>query len=109
MNESYSYFTSLPALDFISFVFVSNHSNRHIFISLSGFNLHSLIANGASQVALVVKSPPNAGNIKYAGSVPGLRRFPGGGHGNPLQYSCLENPHGQTNDLLFSCAYLPSI
>ena len=29
------------------------------------------------------------------GSVPGLRRSPGGEHGNPLQYSCLENPHGQ--------------
>ena len=28
-------------------------------------------------------------------SIPGLRRFPGGGHDNPLQYSCLENPHGQ--------------
>ena len=28
-------------------------------------------------------------------SIPGLRRSPGGGHGNPLQYSCLENPHGQ--------------
>ena len=29
------------------------------------------------------------------GSVPGLARSPGGGHGNPRQYSCLENPHGQ--------------
>ena len=29
------------------------------------------------------------------GSIPGLGRFPGGGHGNPLQYSCLENLHGQ--------------
>ena len=29
------------------------------------------------------------------GLIPGLRRFPGGGHGNPFQYSCLENPHGQ--------------
>ena len=29
------------------------------------------------------------------GSIPGLGRFPGGGHGNPLHYSCLENPHGQ--------------
>ena len=29
------------------------------------------------------------------GSVPGLERPPGGGHGNLLQYSCLENPHGQ--------------
>ena len=34
----------------------------------------------------------NAGDL---GSVPGLGRSPGGGHGNPLQYSCLENPHGQ--------------
>ena len=30
-----------------------------------------------------------------AGLIPGLGRAPGGGHGNPLQYSCLENPHGQ--------------
>ena len=29
------------------------------------------------------------------GSIPGLGRSPGGGHGSPLQYSCLENPHGQ--------------
>ena len=31
------------------------------------------------------------------GSIHGLRRSPGGGHGNPLQYSCLENPQGQRN------------
>ena len=38
----------------------------------------------------VVKNPPaNAGD---ADSIPGLGRSPGGGHGNPLQYSCLENP-----------------
>ena len=42
---------------------------------------------------LVVKnSPANAGYIRDAGSVPGLGRSPGGRHGNPLQYSCLENP-----------------
>ena len=47
----------------------------------------------ASQVALVVKNPPaNAGDKREAGSIPGLGRSPGGGHGNPLQYSCLENP-----------------
>ena len=33
-------------------------------------------------------------NTRDLGSVPGLGRSPGGGHGNPLQYSCLENPHG---------------
>ena len=44
----------------------------------------------ASQVVLVVKNPPvNAGD---AGSIPGLGRSPGGGHGNPFQYFCLENP-----------------
>ena len=34
-------------------------------------------------------------NVGDLGSIPGLGRSPGGGHGNPLQYSCLENPHGQ--------------
>ena len=42
---------------------------------------------------LVVKNPPvNAGDIRDKGSVPGLGRYPGGGDGNPLQYSCLKNP-----------------
>ena len=41
----------------------------------------------------MVKNPPSsAGGVRYAGSIPGLRRSPGGGHGNPLQCSCLENP-----------------
>ena len=41
---------------------------------------------------LVLKNPPaNAGDIRVMGSVPGSGRAPGGGHGNPLQYSCLEN------------------
>ena len=44
-------------------------------------------------MVLVVKNPPaNAGDIRDAGSVPGSGRSPGGGHGNPVQYSCLENP-----------------
>ena len=34
-------------------------------------------------------------NVGDLGSIPGLGRSPGGGHGNPLQYSCLENPYGQ--------------
>ena len=41
----------------------------------------------------MVKNPPaNAEDIRDVVSVPGLGRSPGGGHGNPLQYSCLENP-----------------
>ena len=50
----------------------------------------------ASQVVLVVKNPSaNVGDIRDVGSIPGWRRSPGGGCGDPLQYSCLENTHGQ--------------
>ena len=46
-----------------------------------------------SQVVLVVKNlPANAGDIRDVVSTPGLGRYPGGGNGNPLQYSRLENP-----------------
>ena len=40
---------------------------------------------------MVKNLPANAGDIRDGGSVPGSGRSPGGGHGNPLQYSCLEN------------------
>ena len=47
-------------------------------------------------LVLVVKNPAaNAGDIRDTGSIPGVGRSPGGGHSNALQYSCLENPHGQ--------------
>ena len=40
----------------------------------------------------MVKNPPaNTGDIRDAGLIPGSGRVPGGGYGNPLQYSCLEN------------------
>ena len=41
--------------------------------------------------ARVKNLPGNAGDLRDTGLIPGLRRSPGGGHGNPLQYSCLEN------------------
>ena len=48
---------------------------------------------GTSQVVPVVKNlPAKAGDIRDVGSIPVLGRFPGEGLGNPLQYSCLENP-----------------
>ena len=47
---------------------------------------------GASQAALVVKNlPASAGDMRDLGSISGWGRSPGGGHGNPLQYSCLKN------------------
>ena len=50
------------------------------------------VVGGDSQVVLVVKNlPASAGDIRNAGSIPGLGRSPRRAHGNPLQYSCLEN------------------
>ena len=44
-------------------------------------------------MVLVVKKPPaDAGDVRDAGSIPELGISPGGGHGNPLQYSSMENP-----------------
>ena len=40
----------------------------------------------------VKNTPANTGDIRDMGLIPGLERSPGGEHGNPLQYSCLENP-----------------
>ena len=52
-----------------------------------------LLLGGASQVVPVVKNlKVNAGDIRDADSIPALGRSPEGGHGNSLQYSCLENP-----------------
>ena len=55
----------------------------------SGFRSPFVGGQRASLVAQMVK---NSGNL---GSIPELGRSPAGEHGNPLQYSCLENPHGQ--------------
>ena len=59
--------------------------NRVIYMSLES-------KDWAFQVALEVKNPhANAGDLRGKGSIPGLGRSSGGGHGNPLQYFCLEN------------------
>ena len=41
---------------------------------------------------MVKNLPIDAGDVRHSALIPGLGRSPGGGHGNPLQYSCLENP-----------------
>ena len=66
---------------------------------LKEYFVHPISKNSVSMIGLGFpggsngkESACNAGDL---GSVPELGRSPGGGHGNPLQYSCLENPHGQ--------------
>ena len=55
--------------------------------------MHLCNSFGASRVALVIKHlPVNAGDLRDRGSTSGSGGYPGGGHGNPPQYSCLENP-----------------
>ena len=55
--------------------------------------MKSFIQHLKLPMALVVKNlPVSAGDIIDVGSIPGSGRSPGGGHGNPLQYSCLEHP-----------------
>ena len=52
-----------------------------------------MLRSRASQVTLVVKNlPAHAGDVRDTALIPGSGRSPGGGNGNPLQYSCLENP-----------------
>ena len=48
-----------------------------------------------SQGALVVKTPPANADLRDVGLIPGLGRFPGARHGNPLQCACRENPMGR--------------
>ena len=64
----------------------------HTCLSVPHFS-HIALCFWAFQLGLVVKNlPANAGGIRDMASIPGSGRSPGGGHGHPLQYSCLENP-----------------
>ena len=63
---------------------------------LAGHLMDDKLNAWAFQVGLSVKNlPARAGEVRVLGSIPGSGRSPGGGHGNSVQYSCLENPHGQ--------------
>ena len=69
------------SLFFLSLVVKAVITNMTITTKLSGLPRPVLLAN--------------AGDIRDAGSIPGLGKSSGGRHGNPLQYSCLESLHGQ--------------
>ena len=58
--------------------------------------IHSSVDGWVTQLALVAKNlPASVGKIRAMGLIPESGRSPGGGHGSPLQYPCLEDPHGQ--------------
>ena len=54
--------------------------------------ISQLLHGAPHAVTMVEKLSASAEDARDLGSIPGLGRFPGEGHGNPLQYSCLENP-----------------
>ena len=56
-----------------------------------------VIKSGVPGGKVVKNLPVNSGDAGDSGSIPGSGRSPRGGHGSPLQSSCLENPHGQTS------------
>ena len=82
----------------ISFVFFLQGCRRHkkldfLFTFLEDLVLLVSLGNSTFQEAPVVKNPPaSSGDVRDVGLILGLGRFPGVGNGNPLQYSCLENP-----------------
>ena len=61
-------------------------------VLVSGVQQSEYVYIWASLLAPLVKNPPaKAEDVRDVSSIPGLGRSPGGGHGNPLQFSCLEN------------------
>ena len=76
----------------ISTVSINGYCVISIVLLLIASYKMSLIGLLACPLALVVKNTPaNARDIREVGLIPGSGRSPGGGYGNPLQYSCLEN------------------
>ena len=88
----------LKLVRFMHFILNINYKGFKIIYFLAMLGLRcctgfSWVAAGlASLVAQTIENPCNVGDLA---SIPGLERSPGEEHGNPLQYSCLENPHGQ--------------
>ena len=67
-------------------------------------NMLFLDPKQASLTAHQVKNLPAVQETGNAGSIPGSGRSPGGGHGSPLQYSCLENPRGAWKAMVYRVA-----
>ena len=91
MNQS-SWVLPLPIPCFIFSPKQQSSLERLPVLCISMSCLTNEVSEGLSLVAKTLESACSTGD---PGSIPGLGRSPGGGHGNPLQYSCLENPHGQ--------------
>ena len=74
-----------------NYFFTFEHYIGHGFV-INNFYYVEIHCLWTSQMALVVKNPPaSVGDVRDSGSIPGAGSSPGGGHGNPFQYSCLDS------------------
>ena len=78
-----------------TFKYFLQGSEQPRLLSTQGLFAWTMRTEGFPGSSVVKYLPANAGGAGDSSSIPGSGRSPGGGHGNPLQYSCLENPHGQ--------------
>ena len=90
LTHKFSLPVCYPVYNYFYYV-KSLKQSTHAFFNLF-FNVY---CKGFSQVVLVVKNLPANTGDREEGSISGSRRSPGAGHGNPLQYLCLENPMGR--------------
>ena len=87
-HPKYTNYLQIPTI-------VQTHKHYHLNTyqnSYSTIYTNTQIYKHTPQVPVVKNLPANAGDIRDTGLIPGSERSPGGGHGNPLQYSFLENP-----------------
>ena len=84
--------------------FLQHHSSKASIVQHSALKFISFLKYLYYSKGLPCSSnsKESACNTGDQGSIPGLGRSPGGGHGNLLQYSCLENPHGQRSPVGYS-------
>ena len=78
---------SCPSFYFISCFLIQISSYRNTFLKCNQWQLWDF-----PDGTIVKNLPASAGDVRDMGSISGLEGSPGGGRGNPLQYSCLENP-----------------
>ena len=89
---NYVTFTWSLDINFVFFLLCQGFFFFHQFISCQVLRTESIFCTSSLVAQMVKNLPTNAGD---PGSIPESGRSPGGGNGNPLQYSCLENFHGK--------------
>ena len=92
VNISGNLFCKVFFIDFVSEIYLDLNAKKSIYSKVKGLGKKSSHLFIKVIDVFLFGLPCNVGDLVL---IPGVGRYPGGGHGNPLQFSCLENPHGQ--------------